>query len=67
MLGDKPMTIDAVNFTRKYIKDFEEAAASSTISEELIAKMKSKYPTIGGDNILVLSAKVIMGEMKWGQ
>ncbi|MDO8344892.1 MAG: MBL fold metallo-hydrolase [Cellvibrio sp.] len=67
MLGDKPMTIDAVNFTRKYIKDFEVAAKSSTNSSELIAKMKTNYPTIGGDSILGLSAKVIMGEMKWGQ
>lgn len=67
MLGDKPMTIDAVNFTRKYIKDFEVAAKSSTNSSELIAKIKTHYPTIGGDSILGLSAKVIMGEMKWGQ
>lgn len=67
MLGDKPMTIDAVHFTRKYIKDFEVAAKSSTNSSELITKMKTNYPTIGGDSILDLSAKVIMGEMKWGQ
>lgn len=67
MLGDKPMTLDAVNFTRNYIKDFEAAAESSSNSGELIAKMKTKYPTIGGDSILGLSAKVIMGEMKWGQ
>jgi glyoxylase-like metal-dependent hydrolase (beta-lactamase superfamily II) len=67
ILGDKPMTIEAVKFTRKYIHDFEGAAKSSTNSGELIAKMKTNYPTIGGDNILGLSAKVIMGEMKWGQ
>lgn len=67
MLGDKPMTLDAVNFTRNYIKDFEAAAKSSSNSAELIAKMKTSYPTIGGDSILGLSAKVIMGEMKWGQ
>ncbi|EIK47051.1 beta-lactamase domain protein [Cellvibrio sp. BR] len=67
MLGDKPMTLDAVNFTRNYIKDFEAAAKSSINSAELIAKMKTSYPTIGGDSILGLSAKVIMGEMKWGQ
>jgi glyoxylase-like metal-dependent hydrolase (beta-lactamase superfamily II) len=67
MLGDKPMTLDAVNFTRNYIKDFEAAAESSSNSGELIAKMKTSYPTLGGDSILGLSAKVIMGEMKWGQ
>ncbi len=67
MLGDKPMTLDAVNFTRNYIKDFEVAAEASSNSGELIAKMKTSYPTLGGDSILGLSAKVIMGEMKWGQ
>lgn len=67
MLGDKPLTIDAIKFTHKYISDFEAAAKSSTNSSELIAKMKTNYPTIGGDSILGLSAKVIMGEMKWGQ
>jgi len=67
MLGDKPMTIDAVKFTRQYIKDFEVAAKSSTNSSELITKVKANYPTIGGDSILALSAKVITGEMKWGQ
>lgn len=67
MLGDKPMTIEAVKFTRNYIKDFEAAAKSSTNSSELITKVKTHYPTIGGDSILALSAKVITGEMKWGQ
>lgn len=67
MLGDKPMTIDAVKFTRNYIKSFEVAAESSSNSSELITKMKTNYPAIGGDSILGLSAKVIMGEMKWGQ
>ncbi|RVT47109.1 MBL fold metallo-hydrolase [Rheinheimera sediminis] len=66
-LGDKPLTLQAVNFTHQYIQDFEAAAASSANSAELVAKMKKNYPTIGGDSILGLSAKVIMGEMKWGQ
>lgn len=67
MLGDKPMTIEAVKFTRKYINDFESAAKSAKNSGELIAKMKANYPTIDGESILELSAKVITGEMKWGQ
>lgn len=66
-LGDKPLTLQAVNFTHQYIQDFEAAAATSANSAELVAKMKKNYPTIGGDSILGLSAKVIMGEMKWGQ
>lgn len=67
MPGDKPLTMQAVDFTRQYIRDFEAAAAASADSAELIAKMKASYPAIGGDSILALSAKVIMGEMKWGQ
>ncbi|HEY0922722.1 MBL fold metallo-hydrolase [Rheinheimera pacifica] len=67
ILGDKPLTMQAVDFTRQYIQDFEAAAATSADSAELIAKMKATYPAIGGDSILALSAKVIMGEMKWGQ
>lgn len=67
LLGDKPLTLQAVDFTRKYIQDFEAAAATSADSAELIAKMKATYPAMGGDSVLTLSAKVIMGEMKWGQ
>ncbi|EGM77396.1 Zn-dependent hydrolase, glyoxylase [Rheinheimera sp. A13L] len=67
VLGDKPMTVQAVTFTRNYIQDFEAAASTSANSAELIAAMKKNYPAIGGDSILGLSAKVIKGEMKWGQ
>lgn len=67
LLGDKPMTLQAVKFTHQYIQDFEAAASTSGNSAELVTKMKKNYPTIGGDSILSLSAKVIMGEMKWGQ
>jgi glyoxylase-like metal-dependent hydrolase (beta-lactamase superfamily II) len=67
MLGDKPMTIDAVNFTRKYIQHFEAAMKSSNNSSELITQMQAQYPAIGATSILDLSAKVVMGEMPWGQ
>ncbi|MDP5032631.1 MAG: MBL fold metallo-hydrolase [Paraglaciecola sp.] len=66
-LGDKPMTIQSAHFTRHYIQDFEKVAKVSSNSAELIAKMKARYPDVGSDSILTLSAKVIMGEMKWGQ
>ena len=67
LLGEKPLTLQAVKFTHQYIKDFEAATATSANSAELVTKMKKNYPAIGGDSILGLSAKVIMGEMKWGQ
>ena len=66
MLGETPMTIQAVKFTRKYIQDFEAAAQSSSHSDALIGKMKASYPDIGGDSVLILSAKVIKGEIPWG-
>lgn len=67
LLGDQPMTVQSVAFTRTYIQDFEAAASTSANSAELVAAMKKNYPAIGGDSILGLSAKVIKGEMKWGQ
>lgn len=67
LLGEKPLTLQAVKFTHQYIKDFEAATATSANSAELVTKMKKNYPAIGGDSVLGLSAKVIMGEMKWGQ
>lgn len=67
VLGDKPMTVQSVDFTRHYIEAFETATKESVGSEQLITKMQSSYPNIGGDNILDLSAKVIMGDIPWGQ
>jgi hypothetical protein len=67
LLGNQPMTLQAVEFTRQYIGNFEAVAATSANAAELTTKMKQQYPAIGGDSILGLSAKVIMGEMKWGQ
>lgn len=64
-LGDAPMTLKSVNFTRQYIKDFEKAAEQSKDSTALIQAMNEKYPDIGGDDILALSAKVVMGEQPW--
>ncbi|WP_157826697.1 hypothetical protein [Colwellia sp. 12G3] len=49
----------------QYLKDFDEATKASSNSAALVNKLKGKYPTIGGDSILDLSAKVIMGEVKW--
>ncbi len=65
-LGSSDLDIKSVKFTRQYIKAFEEAAATSKTSDELIAKITQKYPNYANKGTLVLSAKVIMGEMKWG-
>ncbi len=57
--------IDAVNFTEKYLIDFENANSSSQNADELIAQMKALYPNLKGEQSLEMSAKVIKGEMPW--
>jgi glyoxylase-like metal-dependent hydrolase (beta-lactamase superfamily II) len=65
-VGDSKFTMDGVNFTRNYVKFFEESAVKSKTSVDLIALINAEYPNLAAQNILGLSAKVIMGEMKWG-
>ena len=55
----------AVYFTRYYIKAFDEEALKARNSGELIAAMKKRYPDLGEESSLELSAKVAKGEMKW--
>nr|WP_315591607.1 MBL fold metallo-hydrolase [uncultured Cupriavidus sp.] len=63
--GTVPPGLDAVEFTGEYIRAFDEAAAKAGNSTELIAAMKARYPKLGGEASLELSAKVAMGEMQW--
>jgi glyoxylase-like metal-dependent hydrolase (beta-lactamase superfamily II) len=42
--------------TRAYLKDFDEAAASSSSAPQLQAKMKAKYPKLAMDIILQIGA-----------
>ncbi|QYJ72571.1 MBL fold metallo-hydrolase [Shewanella sp. FJAT-51649] len=55
----------AISFTRDYIHAFENAAKTAKNSADLIAKMLALYPQIPSDVGLEISAKVIMGEMRW--
>jgi len=64
-LGDSARSLAAVQFTAGYIKAFDEETAKVTNSAALIAAMKKRYPTLGEESSLELSAKVAMGEMKW--
>lgn len=65
-LGQSTFNMESVTFTRQYVAAFEKAAATSKTSEELIAQMEAQYPAYANKATLDLSAKVIMGEMKWG-
>ena len=64
-LGDSDRSLKAVYFTRDYIKAFDEEALKARNSGELIAAMKKRYPDLGEESSLELSAKVAKGEMKW--
>ena len=63
--GSQPFTMQAVKFTQDYLAAFEIEASRAKDSETLIAAMKVRYPNLAGESSLELSAKVIMGEMKW--
>ncbi|MDF9774870.1 MBL fold metallo-hydrolase [Pseudomonas baetica] len=66
-LGDGNHGLAAVQFTAGYIKAFDEETAKAKDSAALIAAMKKRYPTLGDESSLELSAKVAKGEMKWGE
>ena len=64
-LGENDRSIEAVHFTRDYIKAFDEETLKAKDSAELIAAMKKRYPDLAEESSLELSAKVAKGEMKW--
>ena len=64
-LGQSDHSLKAVHFTRDYIKAFDEETVKAKDSGELIAAMKKRYPQLGEESSLELSAKVAKGEMKW--
>ena len=64
-LGDSARSLAAVQFTAEYIKAFDEETAKAKDSAALIAAMKKRFPALGEESSLELSAKVAKGEMKW--
>jgi glyoxylase-like metal-dependent hydrolase (beta-lactamase superfamily II) len=66
-LGDSARSLAPVKFTADYIKAFDEETAKASDSAALIAAMKKRFPTLGEESSLELSAKVAKGEMKWGE
>ncbi|HWT70435.1 MAG TPA: MBL fold metallo-hydrolase [Pseudomonas sp.] len=64
-LGESARSLVAVQFTADYIKAFDEETAKARDAAALIAAMKKRYPTLGEESSLELSAKVAKGEMKW--
>lgn len=64
-LGKARFDQRAISFTRDYIHAFENAAKTAKNSADLIAKMLAIYPQIPSDVGLEISAKVMIGEMRW--
>ena len=64
-LGQSDHSLNAVHFTRDYIKAFDEETLKAKNSDELIGAMKKRYPDLGESSSLELSAKVAKGEITW--
>lgn len=67
-VGDtNSQTVGSIAFTKAYVAAVEKNAAKAKNSEELVALMKAEFPGLAerGTSDLGLSAKVVMGEMKW--
>lgn len=56
----------AIDYTREYLRAFEEELAKATDSGALIAALKRRYAQAGMGVALEIGAKVAKGEMKWG-
>jgi len=52
-------------FTASYIRAFDEETAKAANSAELIKAMKARYPSLGDESSLELSAQVAKGERQW--
>jgi glyoxylase-like metal-dependent hydrolase (beta-lactamase superfamily II) len=59
------LDLAAVDFTAAYIRAYDEEAGKAKTSAALIDAMKRRYPDLGGQPSLELSAKVTTGEMRW--
>lgn len=64
-LGTPPAGAGAIDFTRRYLQQFEQALATHKDSAGVISAMKKQWPELAEDSSLELSAKVNTGEMKW--
>lgn len=56
-----------INFTKKYIQDFEQANSESSNASDLTKTMKTRYPKLHEESTLEFSAKVIKGNIQWPQ
>lgn len=62
---DAALDLAAVDFTRDYIRAYDEEAGKAKTSAALIEAMQRRYPGLGAVPSLEMSAKVTTGEMRW--
>ncbi len=62
---DAALDLAAVDFTRDYIRAYDDEAGKAKTSAALIEAMQRRYPGLGAVPSLELSAKVTTGEMRW--
>ncbi len=61
----QPTDLDAVRFSKAYLRAYGQALPRARNAADLIAAMKKRYPKAIGDDVLALGAKVNKGEMPW--
>jgi len=64
-VGASDYSPQSVGFTVDYIRTFEAQARAANDSAALVEAMKRRYPGLGDESALALSAKVAKGEMQW--
>ncbi|ELV8690625.1 MBL-fold metallo-hydrolase Vmh [Vibrio vulnificus] len=64
-LGQVPPRVEAVDFTKQYVMDWQRYVEQSSNSTHLIEKITAQYPLLTADEGVTIGAKVSMGEMKW--
>ena len=64
-LGTPPAGTGAIDFTRRYLQQFEQALTADKASTGVINTMKKQWPNLAEASSLELSAKVNTGEMNW--
>ena len=64
-LGTPPAGTGAIDFTRRYLQQFEQALTADKASTGVINTMKKQWPHLAEASARELSAKVNTGAMKW--
>ncbi|EPR7135165.1 MBL-fold metallo-hydrolase Vmh [Vibrio vulnificus] len=64
-LGQVPPRVEAVDFTKQYVMDWQRYVEQSSNSTQLIEKITAQYPLLTADEGVTIGVKVSMGEMKW--